>query len=675
MVNSKNPLYRMLRKIARLLQAVDGFGKTVTMSHQDKLKFKTVCGGLMTILATVFVSAFAYFMSMEPSEMKNIISTNAYKNSTIDADWITSIETVVTSEFTDYSDSEDAKIHNLTSNGFGISLDPNLIPNSEYGKFTANTRVRKNGGSAVTSSVTLKNCTQALFPDKDWDSALHYGLKYDLCLNTDELNLQANLEADNYEAIQLYYYKCLSSDTCVSSSDSSTYHRYKDMTPYALNSFYNSSDLSDPIKQYIKQLDPVELGYMSYVSYYIEVRENEVIFLNGTTQTFYDAYSAYDYKFPFHNFAPSTTAKITVMMSNEKRTYKQVERIVPNLSNFRNLDSSEVSLSTAGQTIESNSTTKTEEKINKDLPYKIMTILSQTGGFCYLVNLIFGTLISPFVNNMKLASMINSIKSRRQRTKEKSYQNPLQKNSPHEENKQNNTSPFKRIHQQIDPTINDSSANLNLHDPNDLNLQYSTPKNPSTNFPKKVSSKKRFRTYGLCDVLVSTVNPLKCVKKLRICKNFEHDKQVLMEEICVARICEDLKNLSRVKGRILKDIQGLKEAVQEISRRVEGDDRSGRQENDGSQVDESPENSVFKNLNEDQVSAFTRPISSHKHQSPSVHQEAITSIHKIVNHELSASQPHLVHGQTSKSMKGKNKQPSTQWESLKEEIKEAVKKL
>lgn len=64
----------------------------------------------------------------------------------------------------------------------------------------------------------------------------------------------------------------------------------------ALNSYYDFNDPTNPIKQYIHRVDVIEADANAYNSHYYYVRENEVIFANGTTQSFYDAYSGYSYE-------------------------------------------------------------------------------------------------------------------------------------------------------------------------------------------------------------------------------------------------------------------------------------------------------------------------------------------------------------------------------------------
>ena len=63
----------------------------------------------------------------------------------------------------------------------------------------------------------------------------------------------------------------------------------KEMNFFALNSYYDESDIDNPIKQYYKVEDEIEYNYHFYTKGEISIRANEVRFLNGTVKKFYDS--------------------------------------------------------------------------------------------------------------------------------------------------------------------------------------------------------------------------------------------------------------------------------------------------------------------------------------------------------------------------------------------------
>lgn len=84
--------------------------------------------------------------------------------------------------------------------------------------------------------------------------------------------------------------------TCKTDAESKDFHAYKAFIIDTVNKYYDFDDFANPVKQYLNRLDVTEAEGNGYTSHYFYVRENEVIYLNGTTETFYDAYAGFEYQ-------------------------------------------------------------------------------------------------------------------------------------------------------------------------------------------------------------------------------------------------------------------------------------------------------------------------------------------------------------------------------------------
>ena len=126
-------------------------------------------------------------------------------------------------------------------------------------------------------------------------------------------------------------------------------------------------------------------------------------------------------------------------MSPEKRIFTQHEVYTPNITPIRNLGTTVVQNETITQKNSGISNSKTEEKNNKETVYLTFSLLSQIGGFCYFLKLIFGSFISVFMENIQAVELINSIKTKRQsatvESKVNLYESIKIEAQPEEENK------------------------------------------------------------------------------------------------------------------------------------------------------------------------------------------------------------------------------------------------
>ena len=110
----------------------------------------------------------------------------------------------------------------------------------------------------------------------------------DMCINTNDIVLIGDENSAPSTTIMLNIVRC--SGTSCATNINSLHNFFKNIqvSLYTAESYYDDSDPTNPIKQYIKTENHLEINYNIQTRGVVQVRENEVIFLNGTTKTFYD---------------------------------------------------------------------------------------------------------------------------------------------------------------------------------------------------------------------------------------------------------------------------------------------------------------------------------------------------------------------------------------------------
>ena len=83
------------------------------------------------------------------------------------------------------------------------------------------------------------------------------------------------------------------------------------------------------------------------------------------------------------------------------------------------LDTTTVQNTTNTETETNTTKNKVEEEKNEETLYYVFFILSQIGGFWYLLKIVFGGFLGIFIENIQSADFINSIKSLRHIDKQK----------------------------------------------------------------------------------------------------------------------------------------------------------------------------------------------------------------------------------------------------------------
>ncbi|CAI2386380.1 unnamed protein product [Moneuplotes crassus] len=568
----------------RMLEAVDAYGTPIAFTHNGKSKFKTACGGLLTILSVLCVAGFIYVMIDDPMKLKKITDTNVVTTDTTNTttqtvvvanntdndggttppaetiEWITTTETVMTSSYDDLVNVQYPTKHNLTEAGFGIAFYPSFNIQDQYG-FTGGTLLTKVDGEAGTGGgIGTTNCSPATFPVQVGARAFHFSIPGSRCFNRNPLIIQGDYKSNEYIIPEFVYVKCLSG-TCATNQEIIDYHKNTFLYIHVNQGYFDESDTSNPIKEYIEVVDSLAIDGSTYHTKNIRVRHNEVVFLNGTRTSFYDIENVYDSISTDAPDLPVVLAKVSLFMHPEKRTFTQVERITPDLSSARNLNTT-TTTNTTNEQVVTNQNKSSEEELNKDKYYYILTLLSQVGGFCYLVKLVFGTLASMFIENVKSAYLINVIKEIRQTKNQQpdiEFNNigpesmPFnQKNKDAKNNPQNNTS-YQQMKAEIEDKMNESRDHIIAQPEKAADLNHMKSQNNQIQ-RSRLSKVKNIAKYSFTDVVSKSICCF-CCKRKKKPTELQHlsvAEKLLYKEMDIVRILNEIKELREMNEKIIK---------------------------------------------------------------------------------------------------------------------------
>ena len=66
--------------ISKGLRSIDMFGSRVSLSHNGATNFKTIFGGILTIIAIGLMGFFIFIMVTHPVELTTVTNTNTNTN-------------------------------------------------------------------------------------------------------------------------------------------------------------------------------------------------------------------------------------------------------------------------------------------------------------------------------------------------------------------------------------------------------------------------------------------------------------------------------------------------------------------------------------------------------------------------------------------------------------------
>lgn len=190
----------------------------------------------------------------------------------------------------------DPSVHNLIPGGWSIAV---CFPYGyDYTIFSISSAyVNKTKGNdrkfwqfiyiATWINLGGVNCNKDLFPIDDWNRASSMYLQYWYCIQDTQLSLQGNILSDAFQHIEVYFEKWYGNNDCQSSENIQQFVDGSSVEVYTLNTYYDGSDTSDSLKQYIEGPYRMELNMNSVTRLDLNVESNTISYMDGSYKIIY----------------------------------------------------------------------------------------------------------------------------------------------------------------------------------------------------------------------------------------------------------------------------------------------------------------------------------------------------------------------------------------------------
>lgn len=192
---------------------------------------------------------------------------------------------------------------------------------------------------------------------------------------------------DEYNHVDIVIQKC-NTQGCNSPDDS---YGTAIMLAY-IDAEYDHTDATNPVKYHVNMDNFFQIDTYGRYHWYYKMRENRIVFLNGTTTTFYSLENvSLGYQYVYSDYLSAIRLELDDFVS----VYTQYEEYQPDLT-----PTSRRALSTTSETSES--------EVSMSFPYTIFYIFSSLGGFYAICVFIIGILLRPAVDKFFIHECVNS---------------------------------------------------------------------------------------------------------------------------------------------------------------------------------------------------------------------------------------------------------------------------
>ena len=242
-------------------------------------------------------------------------------------------------------------------------------------------------------------------------------IDYYVCpvFNTNEL--WGDKFGKEFKEYNLYFLLWSGSSTCGTSYEIANY--VDGLTAYLviLNTYYDESDNANPIKQYVHYTKQIDLTDWMVKSEFITIQPTQITFLNGSTTYAFEVDNIQSSQ--LINFS-NTLWLVSFYLGTKRNKIIEYTMNQPNTTS-RMLESSMIDINSSqfhANFVEANAT-EVNSEIEENSFYKTFNILTKIGGFCFLLNFVFGSvcrIINEFVMKVEIIKRIKSeLKSNYQR--------------------------------------------------------------------------------------------------------------------------------------------------------------------------------------------------------------------------------------------------------------------
>lgn len=247
-------------------------------------------------------------------------------------------ETIEVRESLEYVDREfDTTIHQPGKNGFAVGVAPYYGIDTNYYSPVIYQVSRTNYGAATSSSKTYKWCNSTLFP-YNWTAAYNKYADWYYCYPSTTWNLQGTLTSASYQYVYFDLKRCSGKSTCKNDSDMQYQMDGGGMIYIWTESYYDyTASVSSPVARTMSPIyEYVLFDFYSRQLVTMEIQENIITFVNGSTSTFYSLAD-----FHWTNSHESTTnsasykQRLTIVLSPKRMRYVQYKVTQPTNVNRR----------------------------------------------------------------------------------------------------------------------------------------------------------------------------------------------------------------------------------------------------------------------------------------------------------------------------------------------------
>lgn len=230
-------LYRLFKKGVK---HTDSFSTPIYLTYKGEQKYKTIYGGLTSILLSIFIFLYTIYLF-------NILITRG--------DTSTSTNTEVKDLY------QSSKVHEIGKANFAFAFayrgtNADFLLDSQY--FTLKIvqkqqRTDANGNKVITEIDLGVQFWGDTFPYSDKTQTSKLGIAAFFCPKTFDYSLSANQYSDYYETIEIRLERCSAGCGATTIIDNFFVDGYFELV--ITNSYFDFNDYDQPVKQYLEQGD------------------------------------------------------------------------------------------------------------------------------------------------------------------------------------------------------------------------------------------------------------------------------------------------------------------------------------------------------------------------------------------------------------------------------------
>ena len=151
----------------KLLKSIDIFDRSFTLKFRSESKYRTYCGGILTIIIITLMVTYFALLIVNPRE-KTTESTSSNSNNSNTTQVFGNTEFDVLNDFRIYNShktmTDDSEEYNLTASGWNIAVHVDTPYNSSLFEVNFYARENEDGGLKNVVIFPTSTCNETNFP-------------------------------------------------------------------------------------------------------------------------------------------------------------------------------------------------------------------------------------------------------------------------------------------------------------------------------------------------------------------------------------------------------------------------------------------------------------------------------------------------------------------------------